>query len=321
MAGNVESQRRGPESTESMESRRTRRPEISVVVASLVGAPFIDGCLSSLEKQVAALNAECIVVACGTSAYAERIRRSFPWVRVVHVAQRETVPELRWRGVREAAGERVAVIEEHCMAAGDWLERALEAHAAGGYAAVGGPVVDRGYRRLRDWTVYFCEYSGSLPPAPEGEVRELNGANIAYRRDVLLEHEHLLGQGYWEASLHPMLLVGGARFLSAPRMLVYHCGPFDLGYYLRQRYWFSRAFAGARAATLPRHLRLAYLAGAPLVPPLLLARMTLRVWRRRHRAKQFLKCLPLFIPALAAFVAGEWVGYLAGPGDALSRVE
>jgi hypothetical protein len=36
---------------------------------------------------------------------------------------------------------------------------------------------------------------------------------------------------------------------------------------------------------------------------------------------KFAASLPLFVPALTALVAGEWVGYLAGPGDALSKVE
>ncbi|MFN2431809.1 MAG: glycosyltransferase family 2 protein [Gemmatimonadota bacterium] len=294
---------------------------LSVVVASLVGAPFIDGCLSSLEGQAHELGAEVVVVACGTEAYAERIRREFSWVRVVHRPERESVPRLRRHGVEAARGEIVAVIEEHCVAAPDWLRRAAAAHGARTCAAVGGPVADLGYRRMRDWVVYFCEYNGSLPPAPAGEVAELNGANIAYRREVLLRHKALLDDGYWEASLHPRLLAEGESFVSDPRMVVFHSGPFDLGYYLRQRYWFSRAYAGARAGTLPAWRRMAYLAAAPAVPALLLARMAGRVWRKRCHVDRFVLALPLFVPALAAFVAGEWIGYLAGPGDALSKVE
>ena len=36
---------------------------------------------------------------------------------------------------------------------------------------------------------------------------------------------------------------------------------------------------------------------------------------------KFAQSLPLLIPALIVYVAGEFVGYLAGPGDALLRVE
>jgi hypothetical protein len=118
-----------------------------------------------------------------------------------------------------------------------------------------------------------------------------------------------------------VLLAEGVIFRSLPEMVVRHCGPFDFLYYLRQRYWFSRAFAGARAVRLPTSRRAAYLAAAPLVPGLLLARMALRVWRKRCRRAWFAASLPLIAVALTAYVAGEWVGYLAGPGDALLRVE
>jgi GT2 family glycosyltransferase len=295
--------------------------KVSVVIASLVGPPFIDECLASLEEQARGLEAEVIVVACGSEEYAGRIRRAFPWVNVIHRPERETVPELRRHGVEAAQGEIVAIIEEHKLAAADWLEQAVAAHARGSFAAVGGPVVDHAYNRLRDWAVYFVEYNVSLPPAPEGEVAFLNGANIAYRRQALMDHRERMTECYWEASLNPALLAAGMKLMSAPQMVVHHRGPFNLVCYLRQRYWFSRAYAGARAGTLPVSRRLAYLVAAPVLPALLLARMALRVFEKRCRMGKFVQTLPLFVPALAAMVAGEWVGYAAGPGDALSKVE
>jgi glycosyltransferase involved in cell wall biosynthesis len=295
--------------------------QLSVVIASLVGAPFIDDCLASIEKETKELDAEVIVVACGTSEYAERLRVKFPWARVVHRPSRETVPELRRLGVERSQGDIIAIIEEHCLASPDWLRRAIEGHARGDHAAVGGPVVDHAYPRVRDWVVYFCEYNGYLPPWSEGEAYDLNGANIAYRRQVLLDHYNLLSEGYWEASLHPVLVREGFKFLALPQMVVYHRGPFPFGYYLRQRYWFSRAFAGARANALPASRRLAYLVASPLVPGVLLARMAARVWEKHCHVEKFALSLPLLIPALTVYAAGEWVGYLAGPGDALSKVE
>ena len=294
-------------------------PRISIVIASIVGPPFIDECLLSVEKQARECSAEVIVVACGDQAYADRIRRKFAWVRVIHRPDRETVPELRRRGVKEARGAIVAIIEEHCLAAPNWLETALDAHAGGHYGVVGGPVVDHAYKRMRDWVVYFCEYNGYLPPWPDGETYNLGSANIAYSRAVLLKYEKFLSGGYWEAGLHPRLIADGVKFRSVPGMVVYHRGPFNYGYYLQQRYWFSRAFAGARQ--LPASRKLIYFLVSPLVPFLLLARMAQRVVRQRCRVEKFAQSLPLLIPALFVYVAGEVVGYVAGPGDALLRVE
>ena len=296
-------------------------PTISVVIASKVGSPFIEQCLESIRSEVAEVGAEAIVITSGRATYTAQLAAQFPWARIVQAPELEHVPALRRRGVEEATGELVAIIEEHCSAASDWLRQALAAHAKGNYGAVGGAISDYNYDRLRDWVVYFCEYNGSLPPAPDGETYELNDASIAYRRSLLLAHRHLLDDGYWPMTLHPTLRAEGITFLSAPEMVVYHRGPFDFGYYLTQRFLFSRAFAGVRARTQSLSWRLAYLLTAPIIPVMLLGRMTARVVEKRLRVRQFLRALPLTIPALVVLVAGEWVGCLLGPGDALSRVE
>lgn len=293
----------------------------SIVIASKVGPPFLTHCLRSLESQAGEMRAEVIVVTCADAPWVEAIARDFPRARLLRLPGPATVPALRREGVLAATGDVVAVIEEHCVAGERWLEEAVKALAAGPYGAVGGPVADNNYRRLRDWVVYFCEYNGYLPPAPDAETWDLNGANIAYRRQLLVKHQALLDGGYWEATLHPVLRAEGVAFRSVPGMVVRHCGPFDLLYYLRQRYWFSRAFAGARAGQLPFLHRAAYLAAAPVIPALLLWRMGLRVWRKRCRRGRFLASVPLIALALTAYVVGEWVGYLAGPGDALLKVE
>lgn len=295
-------------------------PKVSVVVASKVGAPFIDRCLESLREQNTASHAEVIVVT-DKAGYAAELEVRFPWARVVHAVGISKVPALRRRGVEEARGELVGLIEEHCSAKADWLEQAVRAHESGDAAAVGGPVVDDNYRRLRDWVVYFLEYNSALPPAPRGETVELNDANVVYRRQALLDHLDLLDEGYWSMTLNPVLHAKGLKLRSVPEMIVYHHGPFDFGYYLHQRFLFSRAFAGVRAQAEPTSRRLAYLIGAPLIPLMLLGRMTSRVLQKRHRVTRFVQSLPLIVPALLVMVAGEWVGCLLGPGDALNRVE
>jgi hypothetical protein len=179
--------------------------------------------------------------------------------------------------------------------------------------------VDNAYGRLRDWVVYFCEYNNYLPPWQEGGAHDLGSANIAYSRAVLLKYRDLLGAGYWEAGLHPRLMADGVKFHAVPAMVVRHRGPFHYGYYLRQRYWFSRAFAAARQLPLSR--RAAYVLAAPVVPFLLWARMARRVSEKHCHVDKFVQSLPLMIPALMVYVAGECVGYLAGSGDALLKVE
>jgi len=297
----------------------TPNPAISVVIASIVGAPFIDECLDSLRLQAGKRGAEVIVVACGTAEYAARIADKYPWVRVIHRAERETVPDLRCHGVESASGEIVAIIEEHCVAAADWLEQALKAHAGGDFGVVGGPVAPDDYARLRDWVMYFCEYNSCLPPWQEGGAHGLGTANSASSRAVLLQYAEQMKAGFWESCLYPRLLADGVRFHAAAGMIVYKCGPYNYIYYLRQRYWISRAYAGSRE--LGVFPKAAYLVASPLLPLLLLARITVRVFQKNCHLVKFVLSLPLLTPLMIVYVAGEVVGYLAGPGNALLSVE
>jgi hypothetical protein len=54
---------------------------------------------------------------------------------------------------------------------------------------------------------------------------------------------------------------------------------------------------------------------------MLVARMTRTVMAKGRRVPEFVKTLPLIVPAVTVLVAGEWIGCLLGPGNALSEVE
>ena len=296
-------------------------PTISIVIASKVGESFIDRCLVSIKAEADKYGAETIIVTPENAPDAERIGREYPWVKLVAAPGVHEVPALRARGVKESKGDLIFVIEEHCDAGPDWIERGIAAHQQGNFAAVGGPIFDAEYDAASDWTTYFIEYNSAMPPFPKGEIDLLNDANIAYRRDVLMDHLDLLDAGYWPMALHPTLAEKGAKFYMDPEMVVRHLGPWDYGYYLGQRYLFSRAFAGvrARAESLPK--RIIYLLIAPLIPFVLLLRIARTVSAKGQHMGRFIKTIPWVFPALVVYVVGEWMGYLFGPGDALSKVE
>src|SRR5262249_22942752 len=159
-----------------------------------------------------------------------------------------------------------------------------------------GVVEDANYKRLMDWAVYFTEYNAYMPPLERGTTDDICAANCVYKRDLLIKHLPVEGSGYWEAGLNHTLLALGARFKSEPDLVVYHNGPFGFTYYLRQRFLFSRAFAGARRASVSAGFRLAYLILAPLLIPLLWMRIAARVYGKRHRVDKFVRVLPHMIP-------------------------
>ena len=293
--------------------------KVSVVIASGAGGEFLHRCLASLKEQAAAQGAEVIVV--------DRVGAKVePWARAIRAeGPRPSVPEMRRQGALAAQNEIVAVIEEHCTAPPGWIAAiagAFEAERSSNppVVAIGGPILDADFDRVRDWVVYFSEYHNYLPPWPAGDRYLLNGANIAYRRSALVAHEAELATGYWEVVLHPRLAAEG-RLVAVPAMGARHTGPFDYGYYLEQRYLLSRVWGGTQRAKASLAKRLVYLVAAPIFPFLLLARIAARVLASGKLLGRFLAALPLLVPVAVAYVWGEWLGYLLGPGNALERVE
>ena len=67
--------------------------------------------------------------------------------------------------------------------------------------------------------------------------------------------------------------------------------------------------------------RLIYLAGSPLIPGVMLWRIGREVFRKKRLRMNFLLALPLLAAFLVSYAIGEFVGYLSGGADSLSKVE
>lgn len=301
--------------------RAVPAPSVSVVVASGAGGEFLFRCLAALVPQVDQRQAELIVVDRTGEATRERLRREFPRATVIAAPAipKPTVPLMRRMGVEAAAGQVVAILEEHCRPPAGWLD-AIATNFSSGDAAIGGPILDDDYQRAADWCVYFSEYHNYLPPWGNVERYALNGANIAYDRSLVMQHRAVLDDGYWEVVLHPKLAMQG-RFRAVDAAGAHHTGPFSYGYYLHQRYLLSRVWGGTQRTIVPFSKRLVHLVIGPVFPLLLFARVTSRVAPKSQFVGKYLMALPLLIPAWFAYAAGEWLGYLLGPGHALEDVE
>ncbi|MBI4718935.1 MAG: glycosyltransferase [Planctomycetes bacterium] len=295
-------------------------PTLSVVIASCVGPPFITKCLRSLESQRGSGDIEFLVADRAGGEVAAHIEREFPWTKLIRRPAGESVPDLRRHAIASAKADWVAIIEEHCVAEPNWIEVILRT-AREPVAAIGGPIADDAYPRIMDWAVYFTEYNSYMPPYERGPSWNVCGANCVYRRDLMQKFLPECGSGYWEAALNSRLLAAGEKFLNEPDLVVRHTGPFGFCYYLHQRYLFSRAFAGIRRPHVSAAFRFAYVFLAPLIVPVLLARTAQRVRQKGRHFGKFLRALPILIPVNITYVFGEWIGFLLGPGDSLSKIE
>ena len=111
-------------------------------------------------------------------------------------------------------------------------------------------------------------------------------------------------------------------FYCDPALTVAHKKEFGFWYFLTQRYYYSRSFAGMRMRAASFWKRIAYSGGTVLLlPALLFTRITKTVLEKgRHRLK-FLLAAPIIGFFLISWAWGEAVGALFGPGDSLARVE
>jgi hypothetical protein len=293
-------------------------PELSVVIASVNGWDVLEPTLNALDELPERDRTEVIVVETLGSATRARLRdRRQPVVLVE--SDRQPIPRLRYRGVLRAKGRLVAILEDHARVDRDWAASLIAAHR-GPWGAVGG-AVENGKGGLVNWAVYFCEYAPYMSPVVEGETTDLPGNNIAYKRPHLLRHARVLDQGKWESWVNDRLRGDGVPIASTNAMVVRHIKAFRLGYFLAQRFHFSRSYAGMRRCNQSWPHRLVYGLGSLALPALLSVRVTRTVLGKRRYLGWFLLVSPLVVLFLSVGAVGELVGYLLGPGASLERVE
>lgn len=296
------------------------RPRISVVIANVNGLPSIAECLDALAAQEGDHDLEVVVVDACPDGSAEHIRGAHPEAVLVPLGRRPGIPEMRAIGLRHATGDVIAVIEDHCMVRPRWLH-AIEAGLATGVDAVGGPVENACTDRLVDRAVFLTEYSGMMGPMEPGEGPGLAGNNVAYRRELFDAVQTDTLENDWEFFVQQEMLDYGARFLRHPDMVVDHKKEFGAGYFLRQRFHYSRSFAGMRRRRLSTGKRLFYALASPALVPLMLTRIARDVRAKGREGRSFLTSLPLLAPFMVSYAAGEFVGYLFGSGHSLEQVE
>ena len=293
--------------------------ELTVVVPSVNGLEDLSGCLAALEEQRRNVSLEVLVVdRCG-DAVREEARRRFPWTRILPAASSATIPQMRAMAFAAAKGASIAVIEDHVIVPPGWARALLDAQRSD-TPVVGGSVENAATGRLVDWAAFLCEYSHCIPPLAAGATDWLTGNNVIYPRELLVRYRSVTDAGGWENLLHDAFRRDGIPLTCRPEIVVGHKKHYTVGEYVSQRYLYARSYAGVRFPQASPVARLGYGAASLALPPLLFARTISRVMaKRRHRA-ELVRSLPLLALFVLAWAAGEVVGYVAGPGDSLSKV-
>lgn len=297
-------------------------PTLSVVLTLVGGEEALQRCLHALEAQTHAGPMEVIIPCDDSIAGISGIERDFPFARVLRMGrvrtarpsssfagQHELYDLRRAAGLRAATGDFLAVIEDRSMPRADWAGNALDEHRAG-WAAVGG-AVENAVDRPLNWAVYLCDFDRYRLPASTTITTRLSDVNVVYARPALESVRASWEHRYHEPFVHDALRESGGELLFSDRVIVDHVrdDP-ELLPLLGERFHWGRLYAARRSERIGPLHRFVLAVASPALPALLLTRICVRQLRKRRNTKQVIAALPLLLPLLAAWSAGEFMGYL-----------
>jgi hypothetical protein len=282
-------------------------PSLSVVVAAWEDSAGLAECLDSLAAQRAE-GTEIIVVSSARCPAALKDR--FASVAWVEAARDLPVPRLWGLGMERAGKDVVALTTAHFTPAADWVPVIRSSHSRLESPAIGGPVEPPRDGGLVDWATYFLRYSAYLPCDQEESRPDLAGDNASYKRAAVLSEPELLRDGFWEQEFHRRLLRAGRTLTFVPQMRVRQTASFGFRRFLRQRYQHGRRFGLTRLRDRGPWARVFYVAASPLVPAIVLAKVSARVVRNGGHLGRFVAALPILVCFVLAWAAGEAAGYL-----------
>jgi hypothetical protein len=155
---------------------------------------------------------------------------------------------------------------------------------------------------------------------PGGEVREVPFHDVTFQRSMLLE----LGERLDEVldfgdELVVWMRTRGCRVYFEPAARVDHVNVSRSADWARERFQVGVAIAACRGRRWSAIRRLAYVAGAVLIPPVLLWRILPGVWQLTRRVRLPWSTLPLVGLGLCLQAAGELLGYAGVAVEAAER--
>ncbi len=293
--------------------------EFSVVVAlTAASADLLRECLRSVEKSCTGIRTEIIVPYDNRLVDTEELAGEFAGVRFVDC--RGSIPQgtafhshlrldiLRARGLKEAEGWIVALIEDCEIVSEGWARAMLAAHHA--EPAVVGGAIENATNSLLAEASYVCDFAAYSASRPAGPLGSASDANVSYQRAMVCHFSESWSARYDEKSFHEELRRHGLPISFEPTALVYqNRGGLTIGDALRERFAWGRWYGAMHSPEISRSRRLIFVLCAWVLPSVLTLRAVPAALSPR-RLQLSIFVLPVVFVLRSAWVCGEWCGYL-----------
>ena len=301
---------------------------LSVILRIVGGKPFVKRCLSRLVPQAVRCSAEVILPFDSTVSSIAELKRDFPQVvfhdmgrvRIAggfgsHAMAHDLYDRRTAAGLKIARGEIMALLEDYGVPDPDWCEQIIKAHRLP-HGVIGGAVEHGGNGDL-NWAVYFLDFGRYQLPLREGPTNYLTDVNISYKRNALLSVSDLWTDEYNEVTINWALAKKGIVLWQKPELVVREDrGKLSVSDLIAERFAWGRLFAGKRVQSSTLLLKGLYVVLSPVIPAVLLARMTLKALKARRNWVPFFRALPLAVVLTLVWCAGEFMGYVTARTEA-----
>ncbi len=289
-------------------------PALSIVLCA-TGATSLGESMRSLTAQTRDSDIERVLVA-RFDNHGVDAAHAEGW-RVVRVEPSLTLGQLFIRGLRATASPTVAITTDRFVPATDWVARVQWVHAGDGApAVVAGGIEVASDAPFVTRAVFGCEYAGL---GVGGGATAAVAANLSMSRAAVDALVARAGAESWDADWSRLFAAAGMVVAADPQRLVRLAHRFSAPAFMRERYHFSRALSGQRAATRGPVARSARAGAMPLLPLVLAARF-LSTLRRLPQSGRVARSLPLMLCFTLPWALGDVVGLMRGPGTSARKV-
>ena len=302
--------------------RRSAEPDLAAIVVVPDTYDTVRRTMSHLQAQTAIDQIEVILV---TPSYQqlqldESELACFHSWQVIEVGAVTSKARGFVTGIRHAHAPVVALTEDHSFPDANWAEVMIAAHQKP-WAAVSPSMRNGNPNTMLSWADFYQAYGEWAQPILSGSVRHLPGHNSSYKREILLSYGNQL-ESLMEAEnvLHRYMKAEGYALLLESKTCTSHLNFGTWSSWLPKRYYTGRQVASTWSKTWSWPRRLLFTIASSLIPWIRLWRIQRNV-RRRQPTSFLLLLMPLLIVGLLIEGIGYMMGFAAGTGDSIEKME